>query len=77
MTNPVAVAEFLDHICRAVLEDLFATNSNDIGVLGDVSNHFGVVETNGRGMIWFYSGATLHSPLYAIASPKTPSLLLV
>ena len=50
-SNPVAVAEFFHHICKAVLEGLLATASKQTGILGDVSNHFGVVETNGRGML--------------------------
>jgi hypothetical protein len=41
-SKPVVVAEFFHHICTAILEGLFATNSNDIGILGDLSNHFGV-----------------------------------
>ena len=54
-SNPVAVAEFFHHICTAVFEGLFATNSDRIGILGDLSNHFGVVETNGRGMFHLHS----------------------
>ena len=40
-SNPVAVAEFFHHICKAVLEGLLATASKQTGILGDVSNHFG------------------------------------
>ncbi|KAI7970124.1 hypothetical protein EIK77_000334 [Talaromyces pinophilus] len=47
-SNPVAVAEFFHHICKAILDGLFATNTGRIGILGDLSNHFAVVETNGR-----------------------------
>lgn len=50
-SNPVAVAEFFHHVCKAVLDGLFATNTGQIGILGDLSNHFAVVETNGRGML--------------------------
>jgi hypothetical protein len=50
-SNPVAVAEFFHHICKAILNGLFATNTGRIGILGDLSNHFAVVETNGRGML--------------------------
>lgn len=49
--NPVAVAEFFHHVCKAVLDGLFATNTSQIGILGNISNHFAVVETNGRGML--------------------------
>jgi hypothetical protein len=50
-SNPVAVAEFFHHICKAILDDLFATNTGRVGILGDLSNHFAVGETNGRGML--------------------------
>jgi helitron helicase-like protein len=46
-----AVAQFFHHTCKAVLEDLLATKSGGTGILGDVSNYFGVVETNGRGIL--------------------------
>src|SRR6267378_1932906 len=54
-SNPVAVAEFFHHVCKAVLEGLLATASEQMGILGDVSNHFGVVETNGRGMLHLHT----------------------
>lgn len=50
-SNPAAVAEFFHHVCKAVLEGLFATNTGQIGILGELSSHFAVVETNGRGML--------------------------
>ncbi|OKO94694.1 ATP-dependent DNA helicase pfh1 [Penicillium subrubescens] len=50
-SNPVAVAEFFNHVCKAILDGLFATNTGQTGILGDLSNHFAVVETNGRGML--------------------------
>jgi hypothetical protein len=50
-SNPVAVAEFFHSVCKAVLEGLFATNTGQIGILGELSNHFAVVETNGRGVL--------------------------
>jgi Helitron helicase-like domain at N-terminus len=50
-SNPVAVAEFFHRVCKAVLEGLFATKIDDLGIVGDVSNYFGVVETNDRGML--------------------------
>lgn len=50
-SNPAAVAEFFHHVCKAILEGLLATNTGQIGILGDLSNHFAVVETNGRGML--------------------------
>lgn len=50
-SNPAVVAEFFHHVCKAVLEGLFATNTDQVGILGELSNHFAVVETNGRGML--------------------------
>jgi hypothetical protein len=50
-SNPVAVASFFHYICTAVLEGLFASGRHHTGILGDVLNHYGVVETNGRGML--------------------------
>ena len=50
-SNPVAVAESFHHVCKAVLEGLLATASEQTSILGDLSNQFGafgVVETNGR-----------------------------
>jgi hypothetical protein len=49
-SNPVAVAQFFHHTCKAIFDGLLGSNTGRIGILGQVSNHFGVVETNGRGM---------------------------
>jgi hypothetical protein len=49
--NPVAVTEFFYHACKAIFDGLLASNTGHIGILGDVSNYYGVVETNGRGML--------------------------
>ncbi len=54
-SNPVAVAEFFHHVCKAIFDDLLASNTGYVGILGDVSNHYGVVETNGRGMLHFHA----------------------
>lgn len=54
-SNPVAVAEFFHHVCKAILGSLLATNTGHIGILGNVSNHYGVVETNGRGMLHMHA----------------------
>jgi hypothetical protein len=50
-SNLVAVAEFFHHVCRTILDGLFATNTGQIGDLGNLFNHFAVVETNVRGML--------------------------
>ena len=44
--NPVAVTQFFHHICVGVFDALLTAGN---GILGDVSNYFGVVETNERG----------------------------
>ena len=52
---PVAVAQFFHHICAGVFDALLAAGKDRTGILGDVSNYFGVVETNGRGMLHLHS----------------------
>ncbi|KAJ5742359.1 uncharacterized protein N7511_011545 [Penicillium nucicola] len=54
-SNPVAVADFFHCVCQAILRGLLATNCNHVGVLGNLSNHYGVVETNGRGMLHMHA----------------------
>ncbi|KAJ5654961.1 hypothetical protein N7490_001964 [Penicillium lividum] len=54
-SNPVAVASFFHSVCTAVLDGLFASGRDRTGILGDVSNHYGVVETNGRGMLHLHA----------------------
>lgn len=53
--NPAAVAQFFYHACKAILDGLLATTTGEIGIIGDVSNYFGVVETNGRGMLHLHA----------------------
>jgi hypothetical protein len=54
-SNPVAVAAFFHHICAAIFDGLLASGQDHAGILGDVSNHYGVVETNGRGMLHLHA----------------------
>ncbi|KAJ5664585.1 hypothetical protein N7507_005316 [Penicillium longicatenatum] len=54
-SNPVAVASFFHSVCIAVLDGLFASGRDRTGILGDVSNHYGVIETNGRGMLHLHA----------------------
>ena len=49
--NPVAIAAFFHHVCKGVLEALVCPGEGKTGILGEVSTYFGVVETNGRGML--------------------------
>jgi hypothetical protein len=53
--NPVAVAQFFHQICGGVFEALLTVGKNKPGILGEISNYFGVVETNGRGMLHLHS----------------------
>ena len=54
-SNPVAVAQFFHHICKGVFDGLLGTNTGRIGILGQVANHFGVVKTNGHGMLHLHA----------------------
>ncbi|KAJ6087103.1 hypothetical protein N7467_006017 [Penicillium canescens] len=54
-SNLVAVASFFYCVCTAVLEGLFASGRDHTGILGDVSNHYSVVETNSRGMLHLHA----------------------
>ncbi|KAJ5198759.1 uncharacterized protein N7498_007876 [Penicillium cinerascens] len=54
-SDPVAVARFFHCTCKAVLNGLLGSKTADIGILGDVSNYFGVVESNGRGMLHLHT----------------------
>jgi hypothetical protein len=62
-SNPVAVAAFFHHVCTAVFDGLLASGRNHTGILGDVSNHYGVVETNGRGMLHLHAMVWLRGNL--------------
>jgi len=55
LMNPVAVAQFFHHICAGLFDALLAAGKDRSGILGEVSNYFGVVETNGRGMLHLHS----------------------
>jgi hypothetical protein len=54
-SNPVAIAQFFHHSCKGIFDGLLGTNTGRIGILGQVANHFGVVETNGRGMLHLHA----------------------
>jgi hypothetical protein len=53
-SNPVAVAQFFHHTCKAIFDGLLRSHTGQAGIFGQVSNHFAVVETNGRGMLHFH-----------------------
>jgi hypothetical protein len=54
-SNPVAVAQFFYHTCKAIFDRLLGSNTGRIGILGQVVNHFAMVETNGRGMLHLHA----------------------
>lgn len=54
-SNPVAVAQFFYYTCKAILDGLLRSTCGGVGIFGDISNYFGVVETNGRGMLHLYT----------------------
>ena len=54
-SNPVAVAQFFHHTCKGIFDGLLGSNTGRIGILGQVRNHFGVVETNGCGMLHLHA----------------------
>lgn len=62
-SNPVAVATFFYHVCTAVFDGLLASGRSHPGILGDVLNHYRVVETNGRGMLHLYAMVWLRGNL--------------
>jgi hypothetical protein len=54
-SDPVAVARFFHCTCRAILDGLIGTKPAHHGIFGEVSNYFGVVESNGRGMLHLHA----------------------
>ena len=53
--NPAAVAEFFHHTCKGIFDGLLRSHTGHTGIFGQVSNHFGVVEANGRGMLHLHA----------------------
>src|SRR6266480_6515112 len=54
-SNPVAVAQFFHHTCKGIFDGLLRSNTGQIGILRQVSNHFGVVETK-----WLWDASSPH-----------------
>ena len=55
-SNPVTVAQFFYHTCKGIFDGLLGTNNTGrVRILGQASNHFGLVETNGRGMLHLHA----------------------
>ena len=53
--NPVAVAQFFHQICTGIFNALLGAGSDRPGILSQISNYFGMVEMNGRGMLHLHS----------------------
>lgn len=68
-SNPVAVAQFFYHSCKAIMDGLLRSESGRIVI-------FSVVETNGRGMLLLpYSNPRKLTPCNPFSlPPKTPYL---
>ncbi len=49
--NPIAIATFFNQTCTAIFDHLLAAGSIEGELFGPVSTYFGIVETNGRGML--------------------------
>ena len=49
--NPATIAVFFHKVCTGILEALVSPGEGEIRIFGEVSTYFGVVETNGRGML--------------------------
>ncbi|KAJ5613433.1 hypothetical protein N7510_006627 [Penicillium lagena] len=50
-SDPMAIARFFHYTYKAVFDSLLSSKTADIRILRDVSNYFGVVESNRRGML--------------------------
>jgi Helitron helicase-like domain at N-terminus len=49
--NPIIVAQCFHFVIESIFKKLVCTNSGEVGILGEISNHFGVVEFNSRHML--------------------------
>ena len=52
--NPIAVAHFFETTYYSIFEHLMAAGSKDRGLLGRVPIYFGIIETNGQGMLYLH-----------------------
>ncbi len=52
--NPVAVATFFHETCRGIFNYLLKAGSSDGDLFGSVLAYFGIVETNGRSMLYLH-----------------------
>src|SRR5467141_2015715 len=49
--NPTIVAQYFHFVIESFFKKLVCTDSGEVGILGEISNHFGVVESNSRHML--------------------------
>jgi helitron helicase-like protein len=49
--NPTIVAQYFHFVLDSFFKKLLCTDSGEVGILGEISNHFGVVESNSRHML--------------------------
>jgi hypothetical protein len=54
-SDPMAVAQFFHTTCKAILDGLLDSKPGETRILSDISNYFGVIESNGRGMLHLHA----------------------
>ena len=54
-SNPVTVAQFFNHVCKAFFDGLIQSGTGQFGILGQVANHYDIVKTNGQGMLHLHA----------------------
>ena len=54
-SNPITVAQFFYYVCKSVLHGFIASNMGEVSILGDATNHYSVIETNSRGMLYMHA----------------------
>jgi hypothetical protein len=55
MLDLVTITRFFHSTCKAILDGLLWGKSGELSMLGDILNYFGVVESNGHGMLHLYT----------------------
>jgi hypothetical protein len=55
--NPTIVAQYFHFVVESFFKKLLCTDSGKIGILGEISNHFAVVEENNRHMLHLHGFA--------------------
>ena len=52
--NPIAIIRFFEATCHDIFEHLLATGSKDGGLFGPIFTYFGIVESNGKGILYLH-----------------------